>query len=203
MCSISLKLTLYSNLSICYFLSMELYQNNFYHIYNRSNNKEKIFKESKNQFYFLEKYKHFFSEHLDTITYCLMPTHFHLLVKIISDDIHTIRKNFGIFLSAYTKAINNSYDRHGSLFQSHTKSKQIDQSSDLIKVISYIHQNPVRAGLISNLEDWNFSSYKEIVGLSEGNLCNRKFVIDLFGSEEKFIISSNSMLDEIDEKYWI
>ncbi|MBI4944937.1 MAG: hypothetical protein HY840_00890 [Bacteroidetes bacterium] len=55
-----------------------------YHIYNRANGNEKIFANEGNYFFFLEKHKHYISSIADTFCYCLMPNHFHFLIRIKS-----------------------------------------------------------------------------------------------------------------------
>jgi hypothetical protein len=53
-----------------------------YHVYNRGINKERIFKEEENYHFFLKRYQHYVSLFVDTYAYCLMPTHFHFVVRI-------------------------------------------------------------------------------------------------------------------------
>ncbi len=91
-------------------------------------------------------------------------------------------------LSGYTKAINKQENRTGSLFRQKTKSKRnfIDgfitvndadffehENAYAIKCFEYIHQNPVKANLVSKAEDWIYSSAKDYKGLRNGNLCNK------------------------------
>jgi len=66
----------------------------YYHIYNRTNNQELLFKSDDNRFYFLEKYAGYLQGYLKTYAYCLMGNHFHLLVQVRSEEeiIHTIKK---------------------------------------------------------------------------------------------------------------
>src|SRR5690554_1822032 len=58
----------------------------YYHIYNHANGNENLFREQKNYEYFLEKYKQHISPIAETIVWCLMPNHFHLLVKIKTEE---------------------------------------------------------------------------------------------------------------------
>jgi len=102
----------------------------YYHIFNRGNNRENIFIEERNYRYFLELYAHHINSIADTYAYCLLHNHFHLLVRIKSKaEIHAYRDleaqkvsspslQFGNLFNAYTKAINQAYQRTGSLFQS-------------------------------------------------------------------------------------
>ena len=58
----------------------------YYHIFNRGNNRENIFYSSENYRYFLKKYDHYLSDYLNTYCFCLLPNHFHFLVRIKSQE---------------------------------------------------------------------------------------------------------------------
>ncbi|HZY10361.1 MAG TPA: transposase [Bacteroidota bacterium] len=182
---------------------MELYQDHYYHLYNRSNNNEVVFKSLENYLYFLKNYRKYFEVDFDTIAYCLMPTHFHFLIIVKAEDTRRIKKNLGIFLSSYTKAVNLQFERHGSLFQQHSKSRHIDDERYLLTLVTYIHQNPVRAGLVTTLEDWEFSSYKDYMGMRNGSLPKTQLILTYFSSIEEFKEYSNVMLESIERKYWV
>jgi hypothetical protein len=107
-------------------------------------------------------------------------------------------------LSSYTRAINNMYDRTGSLFQRRTKSRNLspnleaDDNYPLICFL-YLHQNPLRAKLVKNLEDWEFSSYRDYAGIRNGNLCNKKLasnLLDFPKNEDLFIQFSSKTIPD-------
>jgi hypothetical protein len=128
-----------------------------------------------------------------------MPNHFHWLVKVkdhyikqntdlkdtpLHDSVPPLNRSLSVLLSSYTKAINKSQRSSGSLFRSKTKAKNLnsDRSKhDKYPLICflYIHQNPLRAGLVSQLKDWEFSSYQDFAGLRNGTLCNTNLAIEL------------------------
>ncbi len=102
----------------------------FYHIYNRGNNREIIFKEEKNYYYFMTNFNKYVNNIVDTFSYCLMPNHFHFLVRIkdiennkTKGGLTFIDKCFRDFFITYAKAINNNYNRTGALFQQKFKKK--------------------------------------------------------------------------------
>lgn len=165
---------------------MKFETGHFYHLYNRSNNKELLFKNEENYRYFLRKFKVRFEEYLSVYAYCLMPTHFHFLIRVETKEVNELRKQIGIQLSAYTKAINKVFDRNGSLFQSHTKAKLINNRGYLLTLISYIHQNPVRSGIIETIIDWPYSSYQDLAGFRNGTLVDHSFIDTNFSSVEDF-----------------
>ncbi|MCB0533389.1 MAG: hypothetical protein KDD14_14400 [Saprospiraceae bacterium] len=83
-------------------------------------------------------------------------------------------------LSSYTKAIQNQEQITGSLFQQKTKTKQVSSEwswEDYTQVcFRYILQNPIRAGLVEGIGDWEFSSYRDLVGLRNGTLCDQELI---------------------------
>lgn len=124
-----------------------------------------------------------------------MPNHFHLLVYT-DESSCTIMKQGGLeiekltngirkLLSGYARIFNKRYHQTGSLFRQKTKAKNLfGEELVLMKkytlqdycsqCFSYIHQNPVAAGLVKQPGDWQFSSYPDYAGIRNGNLCNKE-----------------------------
>ena len=181
----------------------------YYHIFNRSNGREKIFLSAENYQYFLSKYKEHLSPVLETFCYCLVPTHFHLLIRIKEEkqikrliDIEKkvqpinlfISKKFSNFFSSYTQAFNKQQSRTGSLFQKNFKRKEIDSEEYLYRVINYIHFNPVNAKLVRRIEDWEFSSYVDLIS-DHRSFLQKEEVLALYGNRENFKIVHSNPLD--------
>jgi REP element-mobilizing transposase RayT len=180
--------------------------NTYYHIYNRGNNREKIFFEQANYLYFLRGLKKYIQPIATINTYCLMPTHYHLVLKVeevqtpeISPEesqvLDSTKQISGVlsrltplsramknFLISYTKGINLRYSRIGTLFQGAFKSKAVETYSYLMNLCVYIHANPVKDGLVEEIRDWPYSNYLEWIGERSGTLVDRKFVRTSFGS---------------------
>jgi len=93
-----------------------LYKDNYYHIYNRGNGKDKIFFNDKNYLYFLKQYSKYISELADTFVFCLLPNHFHLLLRIKSNKPDKIIESFRKFFISYSMSINKQEKRKGNLF---------------------------------------------------------------------------------------
>src|SRR5437868_13293456 len=98
-------------------------EGNTYHIYNRGINGEDIFKESRNYYYFLEKYNKYCTPVLDTYAYALLKNHFHLMIRV-KETLVTKRKDgnevrltasgqLSHFFNCYTQSLNKAYGRHG------------------------------------------------------------------------------------------
>jgi REP element-mobilizing transposase RayT len=155
---------------------MFLTESEIYHVYNRGNNKQRLFFKPENYNYFLKGINRYLSPCCNILAWCLMPNHFHLLIQanntstLVIKDGSFERQQFsqGIkqLLSSYTKAINKQEGRTGSLFQQKTKAIHIN-GNHITSVFHYIHQNPLKAGLVKKMEDWNNSSFNEYLKTSK------------------------------------
>jgi putative transposase len=171
----------------------------YYHIFNRGNNRENLFKEEKNYDYFLKLYFHHISPVADTFAYCLMKNHFHLLVKIKDskdlpgfknlegqNKIFNPSQNFSNFFNAYSKAFNKLYNRTGSLFEKNFHRIEITSDTYFARLIHYIHFNPQKHKFTSDFRTYPHSSYGIILSEKESTL-QRNSVIQWFGSRQEFI----------------
>jgi REP element-mobilizing transposase RayT len=177
-----------------------LEHNTYYHIFNQGNNRENLFKEERNYPYFLKLYVHHIEPVADTFAYCLLPNHFHLLVRVKSaDEIEAETKTlkvsetfrvlspsqpFSNLFNAYTKAINKTYQRTGSLFEHPFGRIPITSEQYLTQLVTYIHQNPQRHGLIDDFRRWPYSSYRTLFSEKPTQL-KREIVLKWFGSQQQ------------------
>lgn len=165
-------------------------EGNYYHIYNRGCNRENIFRSEDNYLFLIEKLKKYSIElHVSVIAYCLMPNHYHFLVKQ-NGNIEAGLLPQNIF-NGYTKAFNNSFERSGTLFEGPYKSIHVDKTEYVVHLCRYIHRNPFDAKIVKDIEDWKFSNYLECVGKRKGVIFEKEFMIDHFGSVEgyeKFVL---------------
>jgi putative transposase len=180
---------------------MHFIPNEIYHVYNRGNNKQTIFFNDDNYIFFLNKLRKEWKLHCEILCYCLMPNHFHFMLvpneeackAIHLGDKLTHLQNFskiiGKTLSSYTKAINIQNNTMGNLFQKKTKSKCLSEiESTQIKFTArdyalscfhYIHQNPLQANLVKELNQWRYSSFPDYYGYRNGTLCNKNLAMQL------------------------
>lgn len=142
----------------------------YYHIYNRGTNGETIFRQKRNYLYYLKLYAKYFHPFADTYSYCLMPNHFHFLVKVkCFDEIEDAFQNttpsqaFGNLCNAYAKAINKAFNRIGSLFEHPFGRIPITSDGYFMNLIVYIHRNPQTHGFVDDFRDWPYSSYDTIL----------------------------------------
>lgn len=173
-------------------------EGSLYHIYNRGNNKQSIFFEERNYHYFLKTFNEYLSPFVDVYAYCLMPNHFHFLIRVketsevyktsevLQAKLTPIEKAFKNFFISYAKSINKVYDRTGSLFQAKFKKKEITNEAYFTAIIQYIHENPLKADLCANFDEYKFSSYRGIA-YGGNTKIKRADVLAWFGGTEQFI----------------
>lgn len=180
-----------------------------YHIWTHANGDENLFRSEENYTYFLKKYLHHVHPVVETYAYCLMPNHLHLMVKIRSEKeildflkekkmdpnlqgfenpggfSKAISQQFSNLFNSYTKAFNKKYNRKGSLFIPNFKRKVIDSDEYFVRLIAYIHNNPLHHGFTKNLNDWPFSSWGAYM-MKKNTKINMEEAIQWFGGKENF-----------------
>jgi len=164
---------------------MKYYKDNYYHIFNRGCNKQPIFFNDDNYIYLLKKIKESYENcGINILAYCLMPNHYHFLIQQTTDKPVSdwLRKIFG----GYTQAINKQQQRKGTLFEGRAKAILVNKEEYLIHLMRYIHNNPVKAGLVTHSHDWKYSNYSECAGIRTGSLYNKKFIIQNFNSTVEY-----------------
>jgi len=135
---------------------------------------------------------------VEIMAYCVMPTHFHLVLKqLLENGITIFLKNL---LDSYTRYFNIKYDRKGPLWQGRFKSVLVDNNDYLLHLTRYIHLNPVVDELVEKPEDWNYSSYQEYVNPGSDGLCSFSEYIELRPEEyKKFVENHKEYLDSLKE----
>ncbi|KKU49932.1 MAG: hypothetical protein UX79_C0009G0008 [candidate division WWE3 bacterium GW2011_GWB1_47_11] len=147
--------------------------NGFYHIYNRGVEKRDIFQSKVDYIFFLKTLKKSIDKsNVSVLCYCLMPNHFHLLIK--QSDRRDITKLMRVLGSKYTTYFNYKYERVGRLFQGTYKARLIKTDEDLLNISSYIHNNPGRIGL--NPKTYEYSSLKLYIGKAASDWTNTRTI---------------------------
>jgi putative transposase len=121
------------------------------------------------------------------LSYCIMPDHYHLLIQASLNI--AISTYIGKVENSYTRFYNLSNNRKGPLWQSSFRCTRIASNEQLLHVIRYIHLNPVTNSLISNPQDWKYSSHS--LYLKQEILNSLKLVsIKSVGKFEKFVLDN-------------
>lgn len=95
------------------------------------------------------------------LAYCIMPDHYHLLVKIVQN--HSFPRYMNTIEGSYSHYYNKLNNRKGPLWQSRFRSSEIKDNFTLLHVHRYIHLNPTTAGYVSKPNDWKWSSYNYFI----------------------------------------
>ena len=159
----------------------------FYHVYNRANGIEKLFYRDANYHYFIKLLRKYIYDFAEFHAFCLIPNHFHLLVRCKEIKNHDVLSNqFKKLFTVYSKAINAQESRMGSLFMRPYKRKQVDTDAYYSELLRYIHHNPAKHGVLDDFASYPWSSYDALISKSSSFL-NKQYVLDWFGGIDSFV----------------
>jgi putative transposase len=156
-----------------------------YHAMLRGIDKREIFLDDEDRakfLFYLSRAKE--KSNYDLYGYCLMNNHVHLLMKEGSEEIGTTIKRIAV---SYVQWHNLKYSRTGHLFQNRYKSEPVEDEGYLLTVLRYIHQNPIKAGLVQDISHYRWSSYQNYVNKSDLDLVNPIFIKQFFKNQVEFI----------------
>ena len=163
----------------------------YYHLYNRGAGRRSIFLNQENYRFALELLNRYLAPlHLTMIAYCLLPNHYHWLVR--QDGEAKAGLLAQRVFNAYSKAFNNSNDRSGTLFEDRYAAIAVTSDEYLRHLCRYIHANPVRHGIATTVELWPYSNYLEWLEQRPGKLVDQAFVQAHFpapGQYQAFVAS--------------
>ncbi len=170
---------------------------NIYHIFNRGNNGEDIFKERKNYNYFLLKYKEYCEAVFDTYAYNLLKNHFHLMVKVKEKRLVPRKDGKGEielnasrqlshFFNCYAQSINKAHNRHGKLLEEPFRRIEVTTDEYFTSLIYYIHFNAQHHHFVKDFRNWEFTSWHSYVS-DENCFLEKSSVIGWFGNKKHFI----------------
>ena len=181
------------------------------HIYNRGNNKEKIFFDEQDYRAFLfrlglclgfteeelnkekliampysriritDMNKNNFKLHV----FSLIPNHFHLLIEQVGNV--SISKLMSKLCTSYSKYINRKHKRIGHVFQDEFKAVPIESNPQLMWTSAYIHMNAVKDGIVKHPKEYKWSSYNDYIGKRSLLIINKELLLSTFGDKKNFI----------------
>ncbi|CAN5390769.1 hypothetical protein BH11BAC3_BH11BAC3_02590 [soil metagenome] len=194
--------------------SADFYEGGIFHVYNRTNNKELLFKSDENYSYFLRQYEKYLHPFLDTYCWNLLPNHFHMLVKVkpaneikkhldaqpakmlkkiekefLSDKVTIsvlMEQEWKRLFNSYSMAFNNQHNRKGNLFNRPFKRVEVEKDTHFTQAVVYIHANAQRHKLYSDFTKHKWSSWHSMLSASPTKL-KRAELLDWFGGLDNFI----------------
>ncbi len=189
---------------------------NYYHVYNRTVDKGKLFANAGNYMFFLKKFDEYLSGFVNTYAYCLLGNHFHWLIGVLPEEeiranlekfeksdsgkkivqnkkqnsdktLHEIVSHqFKKFFQSYAMAYNKQQDRVGTLFQTPFKRAWIDNDEYFTNMIFYIHANPRKHGFVDDFKNYEWSSYQRIL-MEKPTKLRKREVLDWFGGKDAYL----------------
>lgn len=151
-----------------------------YHVMVRGNEKKNIFFDDADREKFLDiLYENKKEGEYQLFAYCLMPNHFHLLIKEEKDPLARTMKRIN---TKYAYYFNQKYQRVGHVFQDRYRSEEIENESYLLEAARYIHNNPVKANMVDDPSHFRWSSFLCFIDSNNGSpgLVDTKSILDLF-----------------------
>ncbi len=180
---------------------------NTYHLFSRANGNEKLFLNNNNYAFFLQRLEKHTSPIANLFAYNLLPNHFHLMMQMKSAEVieqyfqevkkekkftvelapDFLMERFSNCMNSYTKAFNKMYNRKGALFMDYLRRVEIHSDNQFRQTVFYIHKNAVHHGLVKQMNDWPYSSYRLILQ-NDAALLNVNSVLNVFDGLPGFII---------------
>ena len=195
-----------------------------YHLYNRGDNKEIVFRDEQDYRAFLFRLglglgikKQDLNQNQLTRSvasririegskpnnfklhaFSLMPNHLHLLIEQCSEE--TMSKLLLKVFTSFSKYINKKYNRVGHVFQDAFKAVRIETNPQLMLVSSYIHMNAVKDSLVSQPENYKWSSYNDFIVEGKNPILTKDFLTEVFGGTKNFINENTRLYKKIVSK---
>ncbi len=155
-------------------------ESGIYHVMLRGINQQQIFQDEEDNLKFLQIVKECKAiSEFKLFAYCLMENHVHLLIKEGKEPIELIFKRIG---NRFVYWYNTKYKRVGHLFQDRYRSEPVETDEYFLTVLRYIHQNPVKAGIVKSCGKYRFSSYNEYI--KESKIIDDELAKEMLTKEE-------------------
>lgn len=156
----------------------------YYHIMLRGNERKPVFNCNKDKKRFLEILHEKKQDRYLLHAFCLMDNHIHLMMSEANEDISTFMKRI---IVSYVQYFNKKYKRVGHLFQDRFKSEVVEEDSYVLALARYIHRNPVKAGIVDEPTDYQWSSYNCYVDQNHpfAQVVSTELVLSLLSANRK------------------
>jgi REP element-mobilizing transposase RayT len=135
--------------------------------------------------------------------YCIMNNHAHFVIKELNEDISNIMKRIN---TSYATYYNRKYNRVGHVFQDRFKSEPVEDERYLLQVIRYVHNNPVKAEIVAEPENYPWSSYSQYIagGKDQEDFLSSEEILELYGkTQDNAIIKFIEFTKKSDDKEFL
>jgi putative transposase len=170
----------------------EFIRGQYYHLYNRCVAQRKLFVDSADYSRFLVLINDYLlPENVRITAYCLMPNHFHLLLHQVSE--RPLFLDMNRLTQSYSKYFNKRYQLKGALWANKLQHIHIPSDKYFLRLCAYIHSNPLKANLVTDLKDWQWSNYPEWIGIRNGKLFDPAARNSYFKDSQKYVDFINAL----------
>ena len=177
----------------------EWYPGAIYHLMERGIRRQEIFKEEMDYQMFLAILKKVVESYETTVhAYCLMTNHIHLLLETNVSEIGRIMQKIA---GDYARTYNRKYGYRGHLFEDRYKSCLVKDDAYFLQTSRYIHLNPVKARMAAHPEDYRWSSYRTVLGMSDDRITVREKTLGYF--KGKSVHRYRDFVEDIGHKYTV
>ena len=177
----------------------------YYHIYNRGNNRRNLFYDDQDYLRFLALIRKYISAAMTVYAYALLPDHFHLCLKVhpldrlpplFIDKPRAINNSVGHLQNAYAKYFLYRYRKTeiSGLFEHRFERKPITSKRQMISTTHYVNFNGHHHGYVSDPRDYLYTSLQELLCSTVESFVDREAVFKLFGDEDSFRAATQQVL---------
>ncbi|MFQ5721871.1 MAG: helix-turn-helix domain-containing protein, partial [Candidatus Aminicenantales bacterium] len=185
------------------------FENAVYHITARGNRRDNIFYSNRDKKSFLERMNETYEKYsFICYAYCLMDNHYHLFIKTLfanlSDGIHYLNASYANWFRVKYKLV-------GSIFQGRYKSILVDEQSYALVLSVYIHLNPIRAGIVKEIDEYRWSSFLDYIGARKATVkrLDTSFILSQFGGNldqaqkryKEFVLNSTEIENPLKDSF--
>ena len=158
----------------------------YYHIINRGVGQRIVFKETDDYEYFEELLCFYAKSYNITLhNYCLMSNHYHLLIEIQQENLSKFMRQLN---GNYAIYFNKKYKRTGHLWQGRFKSRYVTDEAYLYSLMLYIEQNPLKAKIVKELDEYPYSSYHYFLDIQNIPEClKQSWIVQNYGNDSELI----------------
>ena len=157
----------------------------YYHIINRGVDKMNIFRHPDDYEYFEELMCFYMKSYGITLhNYCLMGNHYHLLIETSTENLSKFMRQLNMNYAIY---FNKRYKRVGHLWQGRFKSWYVTDEAYLYTLMLYIEQNPLKAKMVKNMEEYPYSSYHYFLKKDIPECLQQAWIVQNHGNDREAI----------------
>ncbi|MGE4566868.1 MAG: transposase, partial [Acidimicrobiales bacterium] len=172
-----------------------------HHVVNRGASRENVFWDREDRLLFLGLLAGLSKKHgIDTLAYCLMGNHYHLVLRC---PLGNLSVGVKWFASIYSQRFNTNHGFDGSPFRGRFQSKLIDTDAYLLNAVRYVHKNPLAHGFVPSLNGFEWSSHAAYLGEAQTPswLDNQMVLGMVHSGGEQYSTFIDQTGEDLDESY--